>query len=105
MTNKEKEFALLIGTIVHNCGLLELLTNQFIDQLGTDELLADEISLLVFERRIRVLRRLLKDRTKLPTEKVDSFCERLLTIAAARNVVAHNPVLPESSRGTTFHII
>src|SRR5262249_2102547 len=99
------EFEQLIGTIVCNCGLLEPLTNTAIQKLATDKLLIAEILILDFSRRIEVLHRLLEDRTKLPTEKVKSLCNQLSAIARERNIVAHNPILSESSRSADFHII
>src|SRR4030095_2860546 len=94
-----------IGAIVCNCGLLEALTNTAIRKLATDEVLIAAILTLEFDRRISVLHRLLKGRTTLPPEKIESFCNELSAIARERNIVAHNPVLSESSRSTDFHII
>jgi len=99
------EIEQLIGTIVCNCGLLEALTNTAIRKLATDKLLIAEILTIDFSRRINVLQRLLEDRTKLPTEKVKSFCNQLSAIATERNIVAHNPILSESSHSNDFHII
>jgi hypothetical protein len=88
----EDRFRQLIGGIIHVCGVLEFLTNDSIKRLGEDSLLSNEIITLPFQRRIRILRDLLHDRSTWSPETVDSLCNELSEIAKLRNEVAHNPI-------------
>jgi hypothetical protein len=102
---RKKKFAKLIGKIIHNCGILEFLTNSLIDNLETNKTRSAKIFILPFRRRIEALDHLVKDRTKLSTEKIDSFCKQLSFVADTRNIVAHNPICSKSSRCDSPHII
>jgi len=83
-------FPILIGRIIHGCGVLELLTDDMINDLGRDSILSKEIVSLDFGRRINILRELLYERTSLQAEDVDSLCNDLSRIAEDRNIIAHN---------------
>jgi len=98
-----QSFKKLIGEIVSGCGTLELIVNGLINILGKDPILAREITALGFERRVKVLRRLMLDRTSLPPDEVKSLSDDLLRIARERNKVAHNPIVAED-RGANPHI-
>ena len=88
-------FPELIGKIIHHCGALELLTNNAIRALGTDSLLSSEVAKSPFRRRIDVLRRLLEDRTQLPSSEIKLLCDDLCEIAVSRNTIAHNPIVSD----------
>jgi len=85
-------FENLIGRIVSNCGILEVLTNSLIHSLGKDPVLTHEITLLGFDRRIKILRKLILKRTSLSQPEVETLCQELKGIADERNVIAHNPI-------------
>jgi hypothetical protein len=101
----KEEFAQLIGAIIHNCGILELLTNDQFHALGRDETLSKEVVTLNLDRRIKLLRQLLHERSNLPTERVDSLCDQLSRIAAERNMIAHNPIASTGVRSRNPHIV
>ena len=104
MSNVE-QFSKLVEKINLNCGVLEMLTNLQIHSLGQDSILSKELVTLEFVRRIKVLRQLLHERTKLPAKEIDSLCDYLSRIAADRNVVAHPPVATDDEHDTNLHIV
>ena len=89
----EDRFPELIGSIIQNCGILEMLTNKAIERLVKDPLLSRKIVTRTFSHRIKRLCDLLHKRKTLPREDVDSFCKELSEIVPYRNVVAHNPIV------------
>jgi len=89
----EKEFIKLTGTFIHHCGALEFLINNTIRALSTDEILSSEVISSQFYKRINLLRFLLKQRTDIDSDVIDSLCDELDEIRIKRNIVAHNPIL------------
>jgi|SRR5215467_149418 len=89
------EFIRLIGAVIHDCGLLELYTNNVIQSLAKDPLRLRKMVALPFRERIKKLRRLLHERKSLPREDVDALCDELSKIAERRNDVAHNPIVSD----------
>ena len=101
-----KEFTGLIGAIIHDCGALEMYTDNAIKGLGRDPVLSGKIiEKLGFSDRIKLLRDLLYKRTKLPRRDVDSLCHELLKIAEVRNKVAHNSIVCDDEKGSNPHIL
>ena len=81
-----------IGSFIHNCGVLELQINNTIVALGHDCLLSEEICKKTnLGRRVEILQRLLKDRTKLRRPDITCLIKELKAITHWRNAVAHNP--------------
>ena len=93
-------FVELVGTIIHNCGVLEFFTNNIIRALSTESEYA-RIIWLQFARRIRELRRLLRTKGLL-TDDLISLLQEMRAIADDRNLVAHNPI---ASDGTSSYIL
>jgi hypothetical protein len=102
MSSRFKE---LVGEVVSTCGLIEFATNALIDQLGKDRLLGNEIMRLSFDRRIRVLRDLVLDRTNLTADDIEPLCKQLSRIASERNMVAHNPIGTVGQEATELIIV
>ena len=99
------QFAELVGMIIHACGSLEMLTNNAIKRLGKDPLVSRKMVKLRFSRRIKILRDLLHDRTKLSREDVDSLCDEFSKIAQDRNVIAHNPIVSDDEKGPAILVV
>ncbi|MFH1459989.1 MAG: hypothetical protein ABIG64_06420 [Candidatus Omnitrophota bacterium] len=87
-----EEFTNLVGKIIQNCGLLELLVNNSVKALSTDNLLSAKIIKFPYQRRIDVLKSLLKERTELEITDIDSLYCDLKEISEQRNIIAHNPI-------------
>ena len=81
-----------VGTFIHSCGALELLTNNAIRAFATDSLLSAQSTKMPWARRIVLLRQLLLERTELEESTVKDLCQELDSIRKERNIVAHNPV-------------
>ena len=99
------DFRTLIGTIIHHCGALELLTNGALAALSRDPLLVEEATQLPLGSRVRILRRLLHGRAGLPPSEVDGLCDALSAIAKRRNEVAHNPIMTSEPASGTERIV
>ena len=93
-----QNFPELIGQIIHNCGLIEHTTNHLIQCIASDRVLAKEIVYirLPFERRVKVLRELMLDRTPFSPDEIKSLCKELSDVVKERNDVAHNPIQPDN---------
>jgi chemotaxis protein CheY-P-specific phosphatase CheC len=99
------QFAQLVGAITHGCCSLEMLTNNAIKRLGKDPIFSKEIVTLSWGRRIKILRDLLHDRTKLSREDVNSLCDEISKIAQDRNVIAHNPIISDAEKGPAILVV
>jgi hypothetical protein len=99
-----QSFAELLGNILHDFGVVEFQTNLLIQALGKDSILSDEIVKLNLGRRIKILRRLLHERTQAPEGEIDSVCDDFAKLATERNAIAHNPVATDMD-GSNPHII
>ena len=97
-------FSQLVGNIFKSFGAIEYRTNRLIQLLTKDDeiLPKEEILKQSFERRIKILSRLLK-RTQVPADEIDSLVENLKDLAKKRNVIAHNPVAT-NAQGNSFII-
>jgi len=98
-------FSQLVGNIFKSFGAIEYRTNRLIESLTKDDeiLPKEEILKLSFERRIKILSRLLRKRTQMPADEIDSLVENLKDLAKKRNVIAHNPVAT-NAQGNSFII-
>ncbi len=54
-----------------------------------------------FAMRIQLLRKLLKARSKIDNNEIDSLCKELDELRLKRNIVAHNPVVADASGDNT----
>jgi hypothetical protein len=104
MAEPEPPFAELVGRIIHNCGVLELFTNNTIRALSKDSVLFTEIVRMNFARRVRVLKSLLT-RSNLLTPELESLFNEILQISQQRNIIAHNPIASDSPEGTGSYIL
>src|SRR4029453_14585129 len=106
MTVGVEEFMRLIGAVIHNCGLLEMLTNDAIKSLAKDDpLRSRKIIRKPFARRIEILRDLLYEKTKFPRQDVTLLCKGLSEIPKRRNDVAHNPIASDDQTGSYILVV
>lgn len=99
-------FTILIGSIVHNCGVLELFTDNAIAAFIKDPILVPEIRRFPFARRIEILRTLLlREDQRFDPTKVNALCKDLREIAKERNAVAHNVVYADDEHGANQRIV
>jgi hypothetical protein len=89
-------FTELIGEFMSTCGSVELVVNTLIQLLGRDPLLAEQVTHSPLARRIKVLSKLILDRTTLPAAEVKSLCKELIRVCKDRNVIAHNPIVTDA---------
>jgi hypothetical protein len=104
MAEPELAFAELVGRIIHNCGVLELFTNNTIRALSKDSVLFTEIVRMPFAKRVRVLKNLLT-RSNLLTPELESLFKEILQISQQRNIIAHNPIASDNPEGTGSYIL
>jgi hypothetical protein len=86
----------LIGKAIHR-GALEFFANNEIRNLAKDELLARKVTNFPFNKRIDLLKELLKERSSIESDDISSLCNDLEKIAEKRNQIAHNPIVSDSS--------
>jgi hypothetical protein len=103
MTVGVEEFIRLIGAVIHDCGVLEMLTNDAIKSLAKDPLRSGFKQ--PFARRIEILRELLYERTKFPRQDVTLLCKELSEIPKHRNDVAHNPIASDDQTGSYILVV
>jgi len=94
------DFEKLIGMFIHQCGGLELLTNNCIRAFATDPLLSTDAIKSSFTKRIDLLRKLLHDRSDISKDEINSICDELKIICEKRNIVAHNPIMSTKPNGS-----
>jgi len=94
------DFPKLIGSFIHHCGALELLTNNSIKAFAKDPLLLSEVIKSSWSKRITLLRKLLQSRSNLNKDDVGTLCDELDEIREKRNLVAHNPILSTKPNGS-----
>ena len=94
------DFEKLIGMFIHQCGGLELLTNNCIRAFATDSLLSTDAIKSSFTKRIDLLRKLLHDRSNISKDEINSICDELKKICEKRNIVAHNPIMSKTPNGS-----
>jgi hypothetical protein len=87
----------LIGKAIHHCGALEFFVNNEIRNLAKDELLARKVTTFPFNKRIDLLKELLKERSSLESADISSLCNDLEKISEIRNQIAHNPIVSDSA--------
>jgi hypothetical protein len=97
--------ATMIGQAIHLCGALELLVNNGIHALGKDELLVRQVMACGFSQRIRIFGELLKNRSSLKPDDIDSLCKELRGIAEMRNKIAHNPIVSDQPNMESPYIL
>jgi len=94
------DFTTLIGRFIHHCGALEFFTNNSIRAFAKDPLLSNNLIKSPLYKRIALLRQLLKDRSNIKEDDIDSLCDELDEIRKQRNIVAHNPFVSTKPNGT-----
>jgi hypothetical protein len=95
-----EDFSKLIGRFIHHCGVLEFLTNNSIIALATDRVLSTAAIKSPLNKRVVLLRQLLRDRSDINTDDIDSLCDELDEIRKQRNIVAHNPIMSTKPNGS-----
>jgi len=87
------DFPTLVGRFIHHCGAIEFLVNNSIRAFSSDPLLSTEAVKSPLYKRIVLLRKLLKERSSVKHDEIDSLCKELDEMRNRRNIVAHNPIV------------
>lgn len=67
--------------------------NNSIRAFASDPLLSSELVKAPLRKRIVILKKILKERSKVKHDEIDLLCTELDEMREKRNIVAHNPII------------
>lgn len=105
-TDQGAEWARLVGGFLMNCGAMEVVLFNWIDQLSTDKIVRDIAIDLPLSKRLPLVCTLIK-RSTMPEEQKKRALElwgEVAKVSKIRNIIAHSPFITHQASGQSGFI-